>query len=495
MGANEKKSAVKWTYWLFLAIGLGFMLLFPRLKPFSTITPVGMTVLGVFIGMVFLWSTMDSIWPSLLGLLLVALAGYLGEDFKGYAAVKEVFLQAIGSETVIVCLLGMILFGGVSYVGGTKYMARFFMSRKILEGRPYVFLFLVFLCSFFLGGLTQPIASMLILWPLAIEICDKTGYKKGDKVFYILICGIYLASTLGQPMLPFKGAPYIIISAFEKVTGLTVNFGNYIAYNLIMSMILLVLFILYVKFIVRPDVTGLKEITVEDLTKEKLPPMNMQQKAFFIMLALLCIALVIPAFLPKTFPGIAFINKMGNIGIFLTAIIIMMIVPFEGKPILPFKAVAQKNVSWDILFLVAAAIYVCNCMTADVTGIKPFLVSVLQPMLGGKPDLVFVFLLLAFAIITTNFANNAGMAVVLMPVILAFSTQYPGVNLTALGMSVTMMVFVALLTPAASPYCGMLHARKDLVSYKEIMSLFIPMFLIALAVYATVGYGIACVLF
>lgn len=495
MEGKETKVTVKWTYWLFLAIGLGFMLVFPRLNPIGTITPIGMTVLGVFIGMVFLWSTMDSIWPSVLGLLLVALGGYLGEDFQGYAAVKEVFLQAIGSETVLVCLFGMILFGGVSYVGGTKYMARFFMSRKVLEGRPYIFMFLVLLCSFVLGGLTQPMASMLILWPLVIEICEKTGYKKGDKVFYILVCGIYLASTLGQPMLPFKGAPYIIVSAFQKVTGLTVNFGSYIVYNWVMSIILLVLFLVYVRFVVRPDVSGLRDITVEDLTREKLEPMNFQQKAFFVMLALICILLVAPAFLPKTFPGVALINKAGNIGVFVTTMVIMMIIPFKGKPLLPFKAIAQKNVSWDIIFLVAAAIYVCNCMTADVTGIKPFLVNLLQPMLGGKPDLVFVFLLLAFAIITTNFANNAGMAVVLMPVILAFSDQYPGVNLTALGMTITMMVFVALLTPAASPYCGMLHARKDLVSYKEIMSLFLPMFVIGLLVYASVGYAIACVLF
>lgn len=495
MEGKETKVTVKWTYWLFLAIGLGFMLVFPRLSPIGTITPIGMTVLGVFIGMVFLWSTMDSIWPSVLGLLLVALGGYLGEDFQGYAAVKEVFLQAIGSETVLVCLFGMILFGGVSYVGGTKYMARFFMSRKVLEGRPYIFMFLVLLCSFVLGGLTQPMASMLILWPLVIEICEKTGYKKGDKVFYILVCGIYLASTLGQPMLPFKGAPYIIVSAFQKVTGLTVNFGSYIVYNWVMSIILLILFLVYVRFVVRPDVSGLRDITVEDLTKEKLEPMNFQQKAFFVMLALICILLVAPAFLPKTFPGVAIINKAGNIGVFVTTMVIMMIIPFKGKQLLPFKAIAQKNVSWDIIFLVASAIYVCNCMTADVTGIKPFLVNLLQPMLGGKPDLVFVFLLLAFAIITTNFANNAGMAVVLMPVILAFSDQYPGVNLTALGMTITMMVFVALLTPAASPYCGMLHARKDLVSYKEIMSLFLPMFVIGLLVYATVGYAIAGVLF
>lgn len=57
------------------------------------------------------------------------------------------------------------------------------------------------------------------------------------------------------------------------------------------------------------------------------------------------------------------------------------------------------------------------------------------------------------------------------------------------------MVFVALLTPAASPYCGMLHARKDLVEYKEIMQLFLPMVVAALVLYTLVGYQIAKILF
>ena len=139
--------------------------------------------------------------------------------------------------------------------------------------------------------------------------------------------------------------------------------------------------------------------------------------------------------------------------------------------------------------------YVCNAMTAESTGIKPFLIQLLQPLLGGKPEIVFIFLLLAFAIITTNFANNAGMAVVLLPVVMVFADQYPGVDVTVLSMSITMMVFVVLLTPAASPYCGMLHARKDLVEYKEIIQLFLPMVVIALLVYTFIGYPIAKILF
>jgi hypothetical protein len=41
----------------------------------------------------------------------------------------------------------------------------------------------------------------------------------------------------------------------------------------------------------------------------------------------------------------------------------------------------------------------------------------------------------------------------------------------------------------------MLHARKDLVSYGEILRLFVPMAVIALLVYAFVGFKIANFLF
>ena len=306
---------------------------------------------------------------------------------------------------------------------------------------------------------------------------------------------MYLASTLGQPMLPFKGAQYMIVSTFEKISGLSVNFVSFILFNWIMSVILLVCFLAIIRFLIRPDVEAFKKIKVADLTKEQLPKMNPQQIAFFLMIIIYIAAMLLPNLLPKSIPFIALLSQIGLLGINVLCIVVLMIIPYKGKPMMDFRGIAKKSFSWDVFFLVAAAVYVCNAMTAESTGIKPFLVQLLQPLLGGKPELVFVFFLLAFAIITTNFANNAGMAVVLMPVVMAFADQYPSVELTVICMSICMMVFVALLTPAASPYCGILHARKDLVEYKEIMQLFLPMVVIALLVYTLVGYQIAKILF
>ncbi|MDE6169468.1 MAG: hypothetical protein K2G28_13540, partial [Acetatifactor sp.] len=93
-------------YWINVAIGLAFMFFFQFIPPFGSVTEVGMRVFGIFIGMVYMWATVDGIWPELVGMVLIGLSGYV-QDLTGYNAVKAVFVGAFGSETVIVVVLCM----------------------------------------------------------------------------------------------------------------------------------------------------------------------------------------------------------------------------------------------------------------------------------------------------------------------------------------------------------------------------------------------------
>ncbi|MEA4903041.1 SLC13 family permease [Desulfitobacterium sp.] len=406
------------------AIGIGFMLLFPLLDPIEPITPMGMHILAIFIGMVYLWSTVGSIWPSLLGLFLIGMTGF--------APLKQVALEAFGSDVCVLMMLSMVLFAAVEYAGCTEYMARWFLTRKIINGKPYIFLFIFFLASYWLSGLTDPIASLLILWPITVEFMRELGIEKNEGVYPITVFGVYLAATLGQPMFAFKGAALAIVGTFQKTTGLMVNNLSYMLFNVIMSTLMLIIFILLVKFVFRPDLTKLKNISVEQFEKNPLPPMNMQQKLMLGTIFAYIFLLLAPSFLPKSWGVTAVLSTMGPLGVTLISIIILMVIHINGNPALPFKMVAAKSYSWDVYFLVVAALYGANAVSSDVTGIKPWLIQVLQPLLGDKPFLVFAGLLLAFAVITTNFANNAAMAIILIPVVMAFAEQYPSIEVVGL---------------------------------------------------------------
>ena len=59
--AKKKKDL----YYVHVAIGLAIMAVFWVLPPMEPITPLGMKCVGAFLGMVYLWSAIEALWPSL----------------------------------------------------------------------------------------------------------------------------------------------------------------------------------------------------------------------------------------------------------------------------------------------------------------------------------------------------------------------------------------------------------------------------------------------
>ena len=87
--AKNKNTA----YYINSIIGVSIMLFFGYLPTFSTVTPMGMKILGIYIGLLYLWSTVDMVWPSLLGIIVTG--------FSGYKSVSGLLSAGWGDGTVI----------------------------------------------------------------------------------------------------------------------------------------------------------------------------------------------------------------------------------------------------------------------------------------------------------------------------------------------------------------------------------------------------------
>ena len=179
-------------------VGIAFMFGFPLLNPIEPITEIGMHILAIFIGMVYLWSTVNSIWPSILGLLLMTISGF--------ATMTEVAVGAFGADIAVLMLLSMVFFGGVEYAGCTQYMARWFVTRKIIDGRPYIFLFIFFLGSYFLSGLTEFICQSQAIQArmLAYQIYDlakRNILQSMARILYSIFC---YEKTKGSQEIPLS---------------------------------------------------------------------------------------------------------------------------------------------------------------------------------------------------------------------------------------------------------------------------------------------------
>ena len=63
-------------------IGIALMFGIPLIPPIEPLTKIGMQLGGIFIGLVYLWSTVDLLWPCLLGIIALAFKDYV--DFYAF---------------------------------------------------------------------------------------------------------------------------------------------------------------------------------------------------------------------------------------------------------------------------------------------------------------------------------------------------------------------------------------------------------------------------
>lgn len=486
-------------YYVHVLIGLAIMAIFWVLPPMAPITPMGMKCVGAFLGMVYLWSAIEALWPSLLGLFMLGISGYgMAEGMTPLAGFNNVWLNAVGVNTVLLTLFAMVLFGALDEAGDTMYIAKWFLTKKIFKGRPYVFLAIFYTTCFALSTLVTPITSLIILWPIALRLMQTLNIERCDTIWRYFFVGMFLVSTLGQPFFPFLGAQLVPVSAFA---GMTAQMGNpmeipmlqYMAVNLIMTALIMAVYLIILKFILRVDVSKLRAVDPAQIEVQMpLPKMNFQQKAYLWMVPCYLIMLLVPSFF-KGNPVADFLNMLGPMGTTIAWVIVFIVIRWNGKPLLDFKEVAYKQFNWGIFFMIAAAVYAANSLSNPATGVSDWLVQALRPILGGQPEMVFVAIMFTVALIITNFANNAAMAVVLMPVVLNFSAEL-NISPIPVAMGVILMVFVAMLTPAASPHAGMMHGRKDIYSTKDILSIGFPMCAITLLMYIFIGYPLTKIL-
>lgn len=158
LACSDKRPPGDMKIYIHSAVGILLMVIFQFIPAGGGITPIGMKVLGAFLGMVYLWSLVDTLWPSLLGLLVIGLSGFAGEGIQG---MRATMMTAFGQDTVLITIFAMILFGTLYEVGATHYIANWFLTRKAISGRPYVFLTIFYMGCFVLSALISPIAYPL----------------------------------------------------------------------------------------------------------------------------------------------------------------------------------------------------------------------------------------------------------------------------------------------------------------------------------------------
>ena len=118
-------------YYVHCAIGVLLMFCFRFLPAPEPITGLGMQTLGVFIGLIYMWSFVDTLWPSILGLVALALTDY--------GTIYSVCMNSFGNSTAVMLFLFLGIVVVIEQSGLATWLANKFLGIKAFNGKPWLF--------------------------------------------------------------------------------------------------------------------------------------------------------------------------------------------------------------------------------------------------------------------------------------------------------------------------------------------------------------------
>lgn len=475
MAAEAQKT--KSLYPLHFAVMLILMFGFRLIPPPGSVTPYGMAVLGIFIGLIYGWTFINLLIPSLCGTLVLATTDY--------GTCTDVFVAMFSNSTVLMMLLGVLAFAMVQLSGAGDWLIGTLLNAKIVKKSPFILLE-IFLLIFYIGNNTGLVWFLYFaLMPLMAEMFAKCGYEKGDKLVYFFYAGCLMAGQTGMCLFPFRGWSLMTGGTMMQLTQTPIPYNTYMGLMLILSVVEMVTLPILMK-LCRCDFSKLADVDIANVFPSTDQKITLQQKLALLATITFVALVIITSMFAEQLSVLNWLyTNLGVIGFMAILWIFVIACHADGAPILDMRKAAGAF-QWDMLILIAVALLISSVLTAQETGISGWMAGLLMPLFAGVSPVAFLFVLAIVTIILTNLGNNIAVCFIMINLTCAMYNNGFEVNITAAALIISLSsVFVAYLTPAASMPGALLHSNPMLTSsavYKGTLILMIYGALILMAV-------------
>lgn len=437
---------------LTLMFGFGF------LPPFSSLTPVGMRLLGIFLGVIYGYSTCEVIWPSLFAFIAFGLSGFPDSMNAGIAA-------TMGSSTVFQIITQYFTMGAIVIYGFGKWFVRWSLSQKIFKGNPLFYTWCFMFIFMWSAIVLSQIAMALLLYAIWNDISDSCGYDKESTFRYYGFGGILLSLIMGGGMIPYKGWMLGLSKTWQSVTGGAINLGFMFLLTGITGAIVITLYVILGAKLFKVDFSTMQAFDVNKMDDDSkhLRPRTKRIIIVYVLLSLLTIF----AGTVTNNPLSQFINNTLTAGgVYCLCSAFLMILPSgegDGKPAIVFNEIKHSDaaVSWPVIFMCAVTIPLASAMTNEATGILPWITGIFEPLFAGKgPMFILAFTVIVMTILT-NVGSNIAFGGAMIPVVSPFIIA-SGINPVVAGAALIWIANMGLVLPGASAPASIFHGRSEI---------------------------------
>ncbi len=421
-----------------------YILISILVPPVNGLTEIGVRAIGAATATVYMWTFVGVDWTSIFSALLFAIAGVMPLPA----------LLTTGAIPIMLIITMSAITIPLSKTGVIARLINWFISRKFLRGRPWLFIASYFAAVYIIGCFLDVAACCLIALPVAKEICREIGYEDDSKFASTMYLGVIWYSMWGYAATPIAHTVSIIIMGLiETTAGITVSMFDYMIVGIPSTIILGILSFLVFRFIVRPDVSKFVDYDPTIRASKFSPKISKGERNAVVIFALVIIAILFPDMFRNILPeAAAFVSSLTIVGPAIAGIALLYIMTDEkGERLLDFTK-SINEIPWSAALLVMGMFVVAPSLTAESTGISIWLANILNPITSTMTSWIpLILIVAAFAAIFTNFMSCNAIANITFSLVAPIAMGLaPLVNVVALGMVVAVAANIGIMTPAAS---------------------------------------------
>lgn len=435
-------------HWIAMILIMAVFYVIPAVGP---VTPYGMKILGVFVGLIYGWTFIGMLAPSLAGVIALACAGY--------GSGEQVFLALFANSSILMMIIGSLGFDAIRQTNVSDWFFGKILTSKLAKKSSLLTIGCIFTAVLILGGLGMGILLQFVLLPIFNEFLKKCGYEKGDRFSTLFLMGYLIAAVMPIGIFPFYSWGLMICGSFSSISTYEIPLGPYMIANIIIYIIFLATWPLLMK-VAKCDFSKLENVDVaEAFNFEKDVKLNIGQKITLGGLILFILLVVLCSFFP--IPGLSSIySSLTVCGLMVIYWIVVMFVQVDNKPLLDMRE-ASSMMNWDLCILMAVALVLSSALTSEESGIGAAIAMVIGPIVANVSGIALIMILAAILIILTNLANNIAVVFILINVV--SSLYLNGVEMNMLAVSIILAMgscAVAYFIPASSLPGALLHGAN-----------------------------------
>jgi solute carrier family 13 (sodium-dependent dicarboxylate transporter), member 2/3/5 len=348
--------------------------------------------LALLVCAALLWLT-EAVHLSITALMIPVVSVFLG-IFESKDA-----LSGFSHPIIYLFFGGFVLAAAIHSQGIDKLIAQNLLSFS--RGRLHIACFMLFGVTAFLSMWISNTATTTIMIPLALGLLSQLDRQKYLKTYVFVLLGVGYSANIGG-IGTMLGSPPNAIAAAQA----NISFKEWLSFGIptVLLMMPTMLASLYMLF--KPELFFICHVS-----KNK-EPLTLKAKATIAIFVLTAFCWIESKDLAAMLGGVKYFDTI----IALCAVLIL-----SALGLVKWSEI-QQTTEWSVLILFGGGITLSKVLS--VTGTSAFLAHQLSDALGGAEIALFLFTLLCFVVLLTNFASNTASATLLVPIFASIGAAF-----------------------------------------------------------------------